>query len=127
MNSRQIPIVLFVLSSVVYVAGLLVSLVTASQGFLVGFAVGGALVLVNGLAGAIKVFRSEFVDKRQVMVSLVGGFYLRLVVLALCLYGVIVFLRVDPVGLVTGLSVLPAGLFLMLVLIYAANRRPEEV
>ncbi len=38
------------------------------------------------------------------------------------------FVNVDPVGLVTGLSVVPMGLFVMLVLIYVANRRrPEEV
>lgn len=127
MNSRQVPVIWFVLSAVVYVAGLVVSLVTASQGFAVGFAVGGGLVLLNGAASAVKVVRSEFVDKRQVMVSLMGGFYLRLAVLAVCLYGVIALLKVDPVGLVTGLLVLPTGLFLMLVLIYVANRRPKEV
>ncbi len=127
MNPRQIPLIWFVLCAGVYVVGLLVSLALASRGFTVGFAVGGALVLFNGLASALKVGRAEFNDKRQVMVSLLGGFYIRLAVLAVCLYGVIALLKVDPVGLVTGLSVLPAGLFLMLVLTYAANRRPKEV
>ena len=127
MNLQQIPIIWLVLSAVIYVVGLLVSLAAVSQQFAVSFAIGGGLVLLNGAASAIKIVKSEFVDKRQVMVSLMGGFYLRLAVLAVCLYGAITLLRVDPVGLVTGLSVLPAGLFLMLVLIYVANRRPEEV
>lgn len=127
MNPRQIPVIWIVLCAAVYVVGLVVSLVATSQGFAVGFAIGGALVLLNGLASAFKVVRSEFIDKRQVMLSLMGGFYLRLAVLAVCLYAVVTLLKVDPVGLVTGLSVLPAGLFLMLVLIYVANRRPKEV
>lgn len=127
MNPQKIPFIWFVLSGAVYVVGMMVSLVAASQAFTVGYAVGGGLVLVNGWASARKVVRSEFTDKRQVMVSLMGGFYGRLMLLAVCLYGVIALLKVDPVGLVTGLSMLPAGLFLMLVLIYVANRRPEEV
>jgi hypothetical protein len=58
---------------------------------------------------------------------LLGGFYVRLILLGICLYGFIRFLKVDPVGLVAGLSVVPAGLLVMLVLIHIANRRPEEV
>ena len=61
------------------------------------------------------------------MAVLLGGFYVRLILLGICLYGLIKFLKVDPVGLVTGLSVVPAGLLVMLALIYIANRRPEEV
>jgi hypothetical protein len=60
-------------------------------------------------------------------VALLGGFYLRLIFLGLCLFVLVRFTKVDPIGLVTGLSVVPAGLFVMLTLIYISNRRPKEV
>lgn len=61
------------------------------------------------------------------MVSLMGGFYFRLIAVGFSLFALIKFGNIDPVGLVTGLSVIPAGMMLMLVLIYISNRRPQEV
>ncbi|HMK36578.1 MAG TPA: ATP synthase subunit I [Desulfomonilaceae bacterium] len=122
----SIPRIWFMLSGVVYVSGIIFCLFLAPQGFTLGFVTGGGLVLVNAWASARKLKKSEFLHRGRALASVLGGFYLRLVVLAICLFGVIKFLHVDPVGLVTGLSVIPAGLLAMLVLIYIANRRPEE-
>ncbi len=128
MNTDRIPGIWFVLSGVVYAAGLPVCLLMTSREFTLGFAAGGALVLLNALMSARRVRKADFPNRGPVMASLLGGFYLRLILLGVCLYAFITFMRVDPVGLVTGLSVMPAGLFIMLVLIYVANRRrPEEV
>jgi len=127
MDFERIPGVWFTLSAFVYVLGLLCSVIFAGQTFALGFSIGGALVLLNAWAAARRLRKAEFPHKGRVMASVLGGFYMRLILLAICLFGVIKFLKVDPVGLVTGLSVVPAGLFVMLVLIYLVNRRPEEV
>jgi hypothetical protein len=71
--------------------------------------------------------KAPFPDKGLVMASVLGGFYVRMILLGICLYGLVTIVRVDPVGLVAGLSVVPAGLFVMLMLIFIANRRPREV
>jgi hypothetical protein len=127
MNFGKVPAIWFALSAVVYTLGLIASAFLASQGFTVGFAVGGALILANSWASARKLKRADFPHRGRVMASVLGGFYLRLILVGICLFGFIKFVKVDPVGLVTGLSVAPAGLFVMLGLIYIANRRPEEV
>lgn len=126
MKLDKIPRIWFALSGVVYVVGLIFCLFLAPHGFTLGFAAGGSLVLANAWASARKIRRSEFLHRGRAIASVLGGFYLRLIGLAVCLFGVIKFLPVDPVGLVTGLSVVPAGLLVMLALIYIANRRPEE-
>jgi hypothetical protein len=126
MKLDKIPGIWFGLSAAVYAAGLVLCLILAKSGFLLGFAVGGGLVLANAWASARKLKGADFPHRGRVMASVLGGFYLRLIVLAICLYLVIKFLNVDPMGLVTGLSVIPAGLLVLLVLIYIANRRPEE-
>ena len=87
---------------------------------------GGALVLANLYASARKLKNTSFDNRAGVLASVVGGFYLRLAVLAACLYFLITYIQVDPVGLVAGLSIIPAGMLVMLALIYLANRRPEE-
>ena len=127
MNFDKIPGVWFVLSGVVYLVGLMACVVLAPHGFGLGFAAGGALVLGNAWVSARRVKRTGFLDRNGVTALLLGGFYVRLILLGTCLYGFIRFLKVDPVGLVAGLSVVPAGLLVMLVLIHIANRRPEEV
>jgi hypothetical protein len=127
MNFDKIPGVWFVLSGSVYFVGLLICVVFAPSGFVIGFATGGALVLGNAWASARRIKRTGFLERNGVTALLLGGFYVRLILLGICLYGFIRFLKVDPVGLVTGLSVVPAGLLVMLVLIYISNRRPEEV
>jgi hypothetical protein len=124
MNFDKIPGVWFVLSGVVYLVGLLACVVLAPLGFGLGFAARLSLVM---MVSARRVKRTGFLDRNGVTALLVGGFYVRLILLGICLYGFIRFLKVDPVGLVTGLSVVPAGLLVMLVLIHIANRRPEEV
>lgn len=115
------------LSGAMYLVGLLACVVLAPLGFSLGFAAGGALVLGNAWVSARRVKRTGFIERNGVTALLLGGFYVRLILLGICLYGFIRFLKVDPVGLVTGLSVVPAGLLVMLVLIHIANRRPEEV
>ncbi|MBM4329360.1 MAG: ATP synthase subunit I [Deltaproteobacteria bacterium] len=127
MRFEKIPGIWFALSAVVYVIGLPLSFVWASWGFGLGFVAGGALVLLNAWASARKVKQADLAHKGSAMVSLMGGFYLRLIVVGLCLYGLVKFAKVDPVGLVIGLSVVPAGLFVMLALAIVANRRPKEV
>ena len=127
MNFEKIPGIWFVLSGLVYLIGLLACIASAPRDFALGFAAGGALVLGNAWVSARRVKKAGFLDKNGVMAVLLGGFYVRLILLGICLYGLIKFLQVDPVGLIIGLSVVPAGLFVMLALIYIANRRPEEV
>jgi MFS family permease len=127
MKFDKIPGIWFTLSAVAYVLGLVACTLLASYDFLVGFGAGGALVLVNALAATHKIKKTEFTIKAGVMASVMGGFYFRLALLAACLFALIKYMKVDPVGLVTGLSVVPVGLFVMLLMIYVANRRPEEV
>lgn len=127
MKFEKIPGIWFTLSGIVYACGLLVALLVASPPFIAGFAAGGALVLANAWASARKLKNADFPQRGRVTASLLGGFYMRLIVVGICLYAFIKILKLDPVGLVTGLSVVPAGLFVMLVLIYVANRRPREV
>jgi hypothetical protein len=127
MNFDKIPGIWFVLSGLLYLFGLVACAVLAPTGFGLGFAAGGALVLGNAWASARRIKNTGFLQRSGVTALLLGGFYARLILIGICLYGFIRFLKVDPVGLVTGLSVVPAGLLIMLVLIYIANRRPEEV
>jgi len=127
MNFARIPGIFLTISGAVYFLGLVASLFAASYPFALGFGAGGALVLLNVWASARKVKKADFLHKGRVMASLVGGFYLRLLLMGFCIFGLIKFSAADPVGLVTGLSVVPAGLFVLLILIYIANRRPEEV
>lgn len=127
MNFERIPGVWFTLSGAAYGLGLCVCLILAPGGFTLGFLAGGAMVLVNAWASARKVKKAQFPQKSMVMTSLIGGFYARLIVLGVCLFACIRYLKLDPIGVITGLSVAPAGLVIMIVLIYIANRRPEEV
>jgi len=127
MKFEKIPGIWLVLSGIVYVIGLVASLFAASWPFVLGYGAGGGLVLVNAWASSAKVKRADFPNRGVVMASLLGGFYVRLIVLGICLFGLIKFVQVNPLGLVAGLSVVPAGLLLMLGLIYIANRRPREV
>ncbi|MGO9121906.1 MAG: ATP synthase subunit I [Desulfomonilaceae bacterium] len=126
MNLEKIPRIWLVISAAVYLVGLVAFLLLTSLGFAAGFGVGGALVLLNSCISAHSVRKAQFHNKARALMSLVGGFYFRLVFLAVGLYCLIQFTQVDPIGLVIGLSVIPAGLFVMLALIYIANRRPEE-
>lgn len=127
MKFDKIPGVWFTLSGAAYVFGLIACLVLASRGLTLGFVAGGALALLNSWASARKVKKTELTHKSMVMASLIGGFYVRLTMLGICLFACIRYLEVDPIGVVIGLSVVPAGLVIMLFLIYIANRRPEEV
>jgi hypothetical protein len=127
MNLERIPGIWFLLSGAVYVVGLPLCFAFAPREFAIGFAAGGALVLLNAWVSARRVKNADFPNRGRVTASLLGGFYVRLILLGICLYAFIAYVQVDPVGLVTGLSVVPAGLLFMLVLIYVANRRPEEV
>jgi hypothetical protein len=127
MNFERIPGIWFGFSAAVYVVGLLCCLLMAPPAFLTGFGIGGALVLLNAWASARRVKTAQFPHRGRVMARVLSGFYTRMIVLGICLFAVISFLHVDPVGLVTGLSVVPAGLFVMLLLILLVNRRPEEV
>lgn len=127
MNLERIPGIWFLLSGAVYVVGLPVCFAFGPREFAIGFAAGGALVLLNAWVSARRIKKADFPNRGRVTASLLGGFYVRLIMLGICLYAFIAYVHVDPVGLVTGLSVVPAGLLFMLVLIYVANRRPEEV
>jgi hypothetical protein len=127
MNLERIPGIWFLLSGAVYVVGLPLCFAFGPREFAIGFAAGGALVLLNAWVSARRVKNANFPNRGRVTASLLGGFYVRLILLGICLYAFIAYVQVDPVGLVTGLSVVPAGLLFMLVLIYVANRRPEEV
>ncbi len=127
MKYEKIPGVWFILSGAVYILGLPACLAFASPGFALGFGAGGGLVLLNAWACSRRIKKADFPNKGSVMASLLGSFYLRLLLMGICLFGFIRYLKVDPIGLVTGLSVVPAGLFVMLILIFIANRRPEEV
>jgi len=126
MNLEKIPRIWLFISGAVYLAGLLACLAFAPTEFCVGFGFGGALVLLNSWISARRVSKVEFHDKGRALASLIGGFYFRLAFLGVGLYCLIRFTQLDPIGLVVGLSVIPAGLFAMLILIYIANRRPEE-
>ena len=127
MNLERIPGIWFLLSGAVYVVGLPLCFAFAPREFAIGFAAGGALVLLNAWVSARRIKKADFPNRGRVTASLLGGFYVRLIMLGICLYAFIAYVQVDPVGLVTGLSVAPAALFVMLGLIYIANRRPEEV
>ncbi|MCX5874526.1 MAG: ATP synthase subunit I [Deltaproteobacteria bacterium] len=127
MNFQKIPKIWFFLSGIVFLVGFVACFLFAPSQFTLGYTAGGALVLVNAWLSAWRIKKSDFFNKGRAVVSLLGGFYFRLIFLGLCLFVLIKFTKVDPVGLVTGLSVVPAGLFVMLTLIYISNRRPEEV
>ncbi len=127
MKFEKIPGIWLGLSSAAYLFGLAALSLWAGREFTVGFGAGGALVLLNSLAACRKLKRTEFTHKGQALASLVGGFYLRLAILGISLFALIRFLKVNAVGLVAGLSVIPAGILIMLILIFVANRTPEEV
>ena len=126
MKFEKIPGIWLSLSGAVFALGLLCCLFLAPMSFTMAFALGGCLVLLNALVSARRVRRAEFPQRNRVMAFLLGGFYVRLILMGLCLVAFIKYLRVDPFGLVAGLTVVPAGLFVMLAFIYLANRRPEE-
>lgn len=127
MDFQKIPKIWFGLSSLVFFVGLVVSFVFASLRFTLAYSIGAALVLLNSWLSARRVNESSFTNRNAAMVSLMGGFYFRLIAVGFSLFALIKFGNIDPVGLVTGLSVIPAGMMLMLVLIYISNRRPQEV
>ncbi|MDQ7785674.1 MAG: ATP synthase subunit I [Desulfomonilaceae bacterium] len=127
MKFEKIPGVLFILSAGVYILGLPACFILASPGFALGFGAGGALVLLNAWASSRRVRKADFPHRGVAMASILGNFYLRLLLIGIFLFGFIRYVKVDPIGLVTGLSVVPAGLLVLLILIFIANRRPEEV
>lgn len=127
MNFEKVPGVWLVLSGVVYILGLPACILLASPSFALGFGAGGVLVLLNAWASSRGIKKADFPHKGSVMASILGSFYLRLFLMGICVFGFIRYLKVDPIGLLTGLSVVPAGLFILLILIFIANRRPEEV
>ncbi len=127
MDFQKIPKIWFGLSAVVFVIGLLASVIFAPLRFTLAYVIGALLVLLNSWLSARRVNQASFTNRNAAMVSLMGGFYFRLIAVGLSLFALIKFGNIDPVGLVTGLSVIPAGLMLMLVLIYISNRRPQEV
>jgi hypothetical protein len=108
-------------------AGLVASASLAPSTFTTAYITGAILVLGNSWLSARKLSKASFSERNQAMVSLMGGFYARLAAIGLCLFALIKFVEIDPVGLITGLSVMPAGLIGLLVLIYISNRRPQEV
>jgi hypothetical protein len=127
MNFEKVPSIWFLLSLMVYAVGIVIALALAPWSFTGGFAAGGALVLLNAWASARRMKTAPLPDRGMVMASVMGGFYVRLILLGICLYVLVTIARVDPVGLIAGLSVVPAGLLVMLGFIYIANRRPREV
>jgi hypothetical protein len=126
MTFDKIPGIWFAVCGFIYLIGCALCIVLASNAFCLGFVSGGALVLLNLFASARKLRRAHFPNRGSVLASVVGGFYIRLAVIGICLYFLISYLKVDPIGLVLGLSVIPAGIMIVLLLIYIANRRPEE-
>ncbi|HTY22499.1 MAG TPA: ATP synthase subunit I [Desulfomonilaceae bacterium] len=127
MNFEKIPRIWLIICGLVYLSGLFACLLLAPHAFTLGFGFGGALVLLNSWVSAWRIRKAEFRARIRVIASVVGGFYVRLLIVGAFIYWLIKYMAVDPVGLVTGLSVVPAGLFVMLILIYFANRRPGEV
>jgi hypothetical protein len=126
MDFQRVPFIWFGISGFVYSLGAVLAFIMGSRDFFFGFVSGGALILANSWAGARKVKKVGFEHKSFAMASVLGNFYIRLIALGICVYGLVAFLSVDPVGLVVGLSVVPVGLFILPILIYIANRRPEE-
>lgn len=127
MNFERVPGIWLGVSATVYLFSLCLAWLIGSGGFVAGFAAGGGLVLFNAWASTRTLRRADFQFRGRATAFILGGFYLRLVLLGICLYLLVKVVGVDPVGLVTGLSVLPAGLVAMLALTYIANRRPREV
>lgn len=126
MKMEKIPGIWFAICGFVYAVGCVICMVVSSVPFLFGFVTGGGLVLLNLYVSARRVKNADFPNRARVLASVVGGFYFRLALLGICLYFLITHWKVDPVGLVTGLSVIPGGMLILLLLIYIANRRPEE-
>ncbi len=127
MNFQKIPKIWFLLSGIIFMLGFIACFIFTKGRFTLGYLAGGLLVLLNTWLSARKVQNSDFYNRGRSIVALLGSFYFRLFFVGLCLFALIRFTKVDPVGLVTGLSVVPAGLFVMLMLIYISNRRPKEV
>lgn len=127
MNFERVPAIWLSVCTAVYVGGVLMGLILAPPHFVVGYVAGGALVIVNIWASGRKTRRCEFRQKGAEIATFLAHFYLRLVLLGISLFLLIKYAKISLLGLVAGLSVVPAGLFVMLVLIYLANRTPEEV
>ncbi|MEW6348952.1 MAG: ATP synthase subunit I [Thermodesulfobacteriota bacterium] len=116
----------FLSMGIAFVGGLLVCALAAPMSFVGAYAVGGALVVANAYASSRKLAKTDFSHKGRAFTSLIAGFYVRLVLIGICLYVCIKYLGFHPLGLVVGLSVVPAGLVVMLILTRVANRRVEE-
>ncbi len=127
MDFQKIPKIWFFISGIVFLFGFIACFFFTQGRFTLGYLAGGALVILNAWLSAWRIKKLDFYNRGGALISLLGGFYFRLIFVGLCLFVLIKFTKVDPVGLVTGLSVVPAGLFVMLVLIYISNRRPKEV
>ncbi len=126
MNMEKLPGICFMVCGAIYTLGCVLTFLLAPPAFTIGFGGGGALVLLNLFASAHKLRRADFPNRNRVLTSVVGGFYFRLTIIGTCLYILISYAQVDPVGLVAGLSIIPMGIPILLLLIYIANRRPEE-
>ncbi len=116
----------FLSLGIAFLGGLVVCAIAAPIKVVLAFAAGGALVTANAYASSRKLAGTDLSHKGRAITSLIGRFYLRLVLIGIGLFVCIKYLGLDPLGLVAGLSVVPLGLVVMLVLTRAANRRPEE-
>ncbi len=120
------PGIWFIVCAVEYVIGLILCWIFASPNVVVGFLAGGALALGNIYLSGRRLRRADFHVKGAALASIMGGFYARLILLGILLYVMLALLHVNPVGLVLGLSIMPAGAPIMVFLIYIVNRNPEE-
>ncbi len=123
---KEAPDKWFLSMGTAFVGGLVVCALAAPWSFVGAYAVAGALVTANAYASSRKLAKTDFSHKGRAFTSLVGGFYVRLILIGISLYVCIKHLGFDPLGLVVGLSVVPAGLVVMLILTREANRRVEE-
>ncbi len=126
MIPKETPDKWFLSMGIAFVGGLVVCVLATPLSFVAAYGAGGALVMANAYASSRKLAKTDFSHKGRAFTSLIGGFYVRLVLMGICLYVCIKHLGFDPLGLVVGLSVVPAGLVVMLILTRAANRRVEE-
>lgn len=127
MNTDRIPGILTLITAFCYILGLALVVLVWNWDLAAGFAAGGGLMVLNQVLSAKRVKDTGFFSKGVAMASLMGGFYIRLIILGISLYALIRYAEVNPIGLVAGLSIVPAALIIMIIMIYMANRRPEEV
>jgi hypothetical protein len=127
MNFEKIPGIFALFASICFILGLVLCALLADLGFTVGFAAGGALMVVNLFFSTNRVKNTGFSSKGAAMASLLGGFYVRLIILSILLFALIRHAEINALGLVAGLSIVPAALIMMIIMIYLANRGPEEV